>query len=400
MIQRLWRYLCGYVVVKVKGSRLEGFLNRTAGIGVWDVERLTDGMLIARMPAAKFRRTRHLSRRQGWQVYVVDRIGLPFVIARLVQRKALAVGAIAAVLALYVASGFIWFVRIESDVGIPDERILAVAAEAGLRPGVRSTGFDPQQVQLALLLGVDELSWAAVNLKGTVAVIELAERSTPSEELTRPGDVVAQRDGIIEKIAVSRGHPLVKPGDTVRRGDILISGFIPPEDPNHRRLLDAEKAPYVRADGVVTARVWYEGRGRVRLTALEEEPTGRQSWRLEVRHGENGVTLGKGEDAFTNAQVSQSEWKIPTFGPEPLSLTFTRFREVRVTRTTLSEQEARRLAQEAALAELEARVPEEAEVVEGPYVEIESVESENGMVVQATAYAEIVDDIRGYRAYP
>lgn len=402
MIRRLWRVFRGYVVVKVKGTRLEGFLNRmaAAGIAVWDAERLSNGMLIARMCASGFKRTRHLSRRQGWQVFVVDRVGLPFLLARMARRKVLAIGAVAALVSLYVASGYIWFVQVDAEVEMPVERILAVASDAGLKPGVRSDGFDPQEIQLALLLKLDELAWAAVNVKGTMAVIEVAERSRPSDALIRPGDIVAERDGVIEKIAVSQGHPLVRSGDTVRKGDILISGFIPPEDPNHRRLVESGKAPYVRADGIVTARTWYEGTSRVRLTAIDERPTGRTSWRVELSHGERRFELGKGAAPFDQFDASERLWEIPTFGGGPITVSITRYSEVHMSRSNLRESEARQLAEEAALAELEVRLPEEATVLEGPYVEVDTVERESGVVLEATAYAEIINDIRAYRTYP
>ena len=36
-------------------------------------------------------------------------------------------------------------------------------------------------------------------------------------------NIVADRDGIIEEITVKKGYATVKPGDVVKKGDILIS---------------------------------------------------------------------------------------------------------------------------------------------------------------------------------
>ena len=137
---------------------------------------------------------------------------------------------------------------------MPVEAVLEVASEVGLYPGVQRRNVDRHEVQKALLLRIDELSWATVRMSGTMAVIEATLRMGLDPSSTRPGDVVAARDGIVERMMVLSGHALVAPGDTVKRGDILISGFIPPDDPAHRQMLEAGEPPYVRAEGIVTAR--------------------------------------------------------------------------------------------------------------------------------------------------
>ena len=42
-------------------------------------------------------------------------------------------------------------------------------------------------------------------------------------------NVISEYDAVIEEITVMRGIPMVKAGDTVKKGDLLISGVIPEE---------------------------------------------------------------------------------------------------------------------------------------------------------------------------
>src|SRR5690606_6021530 len=139
------------------GPMLERFLNRLAraDIPVWDVQRLTGGMLVASVSLSGFHRVRALCRAQGWKVAIVDRAGFPFIWAALGRRKMLVVGAMAAMVAVYVASGFVWFVQVDADEGVPTERIISVAAAAGLRPGTARERVDRHQIQRALLLEID-----------------------------------------------------------------------------------------------------------------------------------------------------------------------------------------------------------------------------------------------------
>ena len=61
-------------------------------MGLWDVERLSSGMLVARIPAGSVRTVRALSRAQGWRISIAEKVGLPFWAVALARRKGLALG--------------------------------------------------------------------------------------------------------------------------------------------------------------------------------------------------------------------------------------------------------------------------------------------------------------------
>ena len=66
-----------------------------------------------------------------------------------------------------------------------------------------------------------------MNTRGCVAVISVRER--PEEaQVDRPGTVsavTAAQDGIIERVTVTNGTALCRPGQAVRAGETLISGY-------------------------------------------------------------------------------------------------------------------------------------------------------------------------------
>ena len=73
------------------------------------------------------------------------------------------------------------------------------------------------------------VSWININRRGTVAYISLGMKDTEKEENNiRPSayaNIVASRDCVIDEITVQRGTALVKPGDAVKKGDIIIRGM-------------------------------------------------------------------------------------------------------------------------------------------------------------------------------
>jgi len=397
VIEHLWRFLQGYVVLKIRGASLERFLNRAAraGVGLWDVERLSSGMLVARIPAGSFRTVRALSRAQGWRISIAEKVGLPFWAAALARRKGLALGALLALAALYVASGHVWFVEVQGDEGIPAARVREVAAAAGLRPGVRRDGVVREEIQKALLLEFDELSWASVHVRGTRAVIEARLRSG-LDPVPRPGDLVAARDGIVEQVMATRGHPRVKKGDTVRRGDVLISGFIPPGEPLHRELLDAGQPPYVRAEGIVTARVWYEGTASVPLLQRREAPTGARAWGIEIELGRARVRLGGPPRSYQAHRQARRSWR-GTLGSWTAGVHWITYEEVELELVELPAALAEEQARAAAAAQLEAEMPPGVSPVEGPYETVEITLEDGTPAVVVTVRAEAIADIATFR---
>lgn len=73
-----------------------------------------------------------------------------------------------------------------------------------------------------------EIAWASCSIQGTRLHIEIKEtldRKT-KQNPKKPCDIVANKSGIITKMAVKSGTPLVSVGDSVKSGTTLISGLI------------------------------------------------------------------------------------------------------------------------------------------------------------------------------
>ena len=52
----------------------------------------------------------------------------------------------------------------------------------------------------------------------------------PIEEATAPSHMVATKDVVIKEIITRTGTPMVKPGDVVKKGDIMVSGILEVKD--------------------------------------------------------------------------------------------------------------------------------------------------------------------------
>lgn len=140
-------------------------------------------------------------------------------------------GVIAALLMCFalaiISSELVWDVRIEGNTLYSDAEIISELSEAGLTVGKRWRSADLGKIENTALLESDRLSWININRRGTVAYVKVIEKKEHNAN-TKLGysNVVASCDAVIEEISVISGVARVKVGDTVRAGDLLISGVI------------------------------------------------------------------------------------------------------------------------------------------------------------------------------
>ncbi len=92
-----------------------------------------------------------------------------------------------------------------------------------------------------------EIAWISVNMKGTVAYVQIRETASPKENTNlTPANVVADVGGQIVRVELSRGNVVTVAGKWVDKGDLLISGIYGGEQSGIR---------YTHAEGRVYARV-------------------------------------------------------------------------------------------------------------------------------------------------
>ena len=391
-----WR---GYVIIKIKGLYLELFVNQAiqSGVMLRDVERLSEQIMVAKVSVSGFRRLRVLCRGGKWQLSIVKKVGLPFLFFRMARRKGLLAGGVVALLLIYLLSSVVWFVEVQGCEQVPRQRILELAAQFGLRSGALKSAFSGKVVERQLLLTLDRLSWAYVETRGTLAIIHVAEKVVPDPELTMPGDIVAAFDGVIEDLLVLRGVPLVKEGDIVRVSQVVISGLIPPNAPLHADKLAKGETPYIKAEGVVKARVWHEGYAEATLVQREQTVTGRVqrhyslvlgtyiwSWKPAIRF----KTYTSEERVY---QPGMGAWRIP------LVLTVTRIKETVETQIPIPEAQALAQAEAAAWEQVHGKLRVGTQLSVPGQTEVETIIVDGIPVVRVHVTQEVLEDIRQFR---
>ena len=147
------------------------------------------------------------------------------VIKGVFKHKGALLGFCIALLINIFLSLFVWDIRIEGNDRISDGAIKEKLSEAGLEVGRVWNKLNKNEIEAAVLANNEEIAWLTVNRRGTVAYVKLVESESRNDGQISNGygNIVAKEDCIIEQIIVERGNAMVKEGDIVRAGDVLIS---------------------------------------------------------------------------------------------------------------------------------------------------------------------------------
>lgn len=368
-VLKILAYLFGYVTMVVNGRTLERFINLATkrGIYFWDIRRLDQDRIMIKARLSGVKPLRHVARDTGSRFKIDRRVGLPFVLGRARRRKTLALGVIFFLTALYVLSSFVWFVQVDGNVKVGDREILDAARKAGFHRGAPKWRFEVFAVEEKIKEKIPEVAWVGLEIRGTRALITVAEKKFLPPDHDGPSDILAAKAGLVRDVLVLSGQAVVREGDTVFPGQLLISGEIwPPEALDPQGAILNVEPRLVRARGIVKARVWYEAYGESALVEHEQRPTGREERRVAVRLlGRQVVVSGPRKDPFLSFEVSETVRTGPGWRNYslPVEIVTTVFRETRLHLVRHGREEALRLATEQAREILKERVPAEVEVL-------------------------------------
>ena len=226
----LWNSLAGMVEAELTSADPEGTLAAAAekNIAVFSVTRKEALVMRLRVFRRDLPALRKLCEKRGDRLSVRRTLGIYWTVKRFFARPVLALGVgLLLFLTLFLPTRVL-FVRVEGNSTLPDRQILEAAETMGIRFGASRRGVRSERIKNALLGAIPELQWAGVNTRGCTAVISVRER-TPEEkageEENRVGSVVAARDGVIVSCTVLEGTSKCTPGQAVRQGQVLISGY-------------------------------------------------------------------------------------------------------------------------------------------------------------------------------
>ncbi|MCM1088251.1 MAG: sporulation protein YqfD [Muribaculaceae bacterium] len=237
------QYIKGYVSIKVWGYSTERFLNLCGNhdILIWDIENHGDYYTM-KVSIKGFFALKTLLRKTGTRASVLHRYGLPFFVPKIKKRKIFVFGLLLCLLFWIYTARYIWDIEIEGNYSLTEDVLMDYLKSQGVHTAMKKENLQIEELEMRLREEYNLITWASLKVDGTTLIIRIRENEMPeydytnqsAEEDTNPSleaaqgkDIVASKDGTIVYMITRKGVPQVSIGDSVVKGQILVSGAVP-----------------------------------------------------------------------------------------------------------------------------------------------------------------------------
>lgn len=226
---KFWKSLSGMLTVEFTGAEPEKLLAAItiARIPVSYVVQKHELVYQIQIRRKDYKQLYAILERQGSSLRIIRKQGIYWQLKSYISRPVLMIVTLMLLCSSFYLPSRIFFVAVEGNHVIPDRQILSAAESCGIRFGTSRKYVRSEKVKNALLSSVPQLQWAGINTSGCRAIISVRERreeeSQPNNNLV--SSLIADRDGFILSATITSGTSQCAQGDTVTKGQVLVSGY-------------------------------------------------------------------------------------------------------------------------------------------------------------------------------
>ena len=310
--------LIGYIRINVEGFYIEKFINicRQNGIFLWGIKREKASIMHTNISIKDFKKIKRITKQINCRVHIERKKGLPFFLDRYKKRKIFVIGLIAILLIIFGTSNFVWNIEVVGNEKINKDEIIQELKEQGLEIGTQKRKINKNEIINTIRLKRNDVSWVGINIKGTNVTVKIVETEEKPEIINQDEycNIVANKDALIQKIDSTKGTSVVKEGDLVKKGSILIGGWMEGKYTGVR---------YVHGAGKVIGKVWYTETARVQLKEEKTEKTGKEEKKYRINFNNFQINLYKTLSKFEKYDTIYTDKKVKIFSDFYLPVSFT-----------------------------------------------------------------------------
>lgn len=228
MILQFIRWFWGYAEFTARGKFPERLLNLTLknGIRLWGMHSDSDS-LSAYVSARDYTLLRPLAKRCGVTLRCTKKGGLPFALLQYKPRSGLVVGAILYIVISLFLSSFVWNIKINNADNINEYELRNELKSLGLYEGAKISNINVNDIENKTVIDMGDIAWISINITGTLVNVEISPRIDKKENIkTEPSNIIAKCDGVIKQIEAGDGQAVVKQGEAVLKGQMLVNGIL------------------------------------------------------------------------------------------------------------------------------------------------------------------------------
>ena len=297
-------YFLGYLEIEVEGYFIEKFINNClkSSVFLWNIKRKKSTIMTCNIGIKDFKKVRKILKKTKCKAKIEKKRGLPFIFNKYKKRKIFVLIILIIAIAIIILSNFVWNIQIEGTETIDNKELIDTLKQEGLSIGKFKPSLDTKDIINKIRLDRDDIAWIGIEIEGTNAIVKVVEAEEKPEIIDEDEycNIVADKDGMITKISAQNGTPLVKEGNVVTKGDIIVAGWMEGKYTGTR---------YVHAQGEIQAKVWYTSTQRVDLKETQKVETGNQETKYSVKLNNFQINLHKSVPNFEKYDTIETSKK-------------------------------------------------------------------------------------------
>ena len=327
----LINFLFGYLNIELEGYYIERFINTciSKNIFLWGIKRTKSTILFANIGAGDFKQAAKIAKKHGCRIKIKSKSGLPFIVKKYKKRKIFFILLFLVIIGIYTLSKFVWNIEITGNTKVDSNEILSALEEDGLKVGVLKSKVNTDEIINKIRYQREDIAWIGIELDGTNAIVKIVEADSKPEIIDENDycNIIATKDAVIEKISAQNGTLMVKEGDTVKKGDVLIGGWMEGKYTGKN---------YVNANGEVKAKVIYSQSEKIGKKEIKREQTGKNENKYAIKFNNFKINFYKTLSKYEIYDTMYTNKKIKLFSNFYLPIEVIKYTNYEVTETEIS----------------------------------------------------------------
>ena len=308
------RYLKGYFLLRISGYSPERFMNlcRINGVVLWDIIP-GEGCYECKILKKDRAEIEVFLQKTKVTAEIRKEYGLPFFLQKNKKRKLFFAGVVVALFFIYAMSFFIWSFTFVGNEKIRDDILLRFLNSRDVDYGTLKGKVDIPKIEEEIREYFDGISWVSLRISGTRLIVSVKENTTlnnVSDSGEEVGDdLICGTKGTIVHMVTRKGVPVVKVGDSVDIGTVLVEGRVPIYD-NDGNIVSYD---LVDADADVTIRTEYPIHRNISRYYKHKNYTGNEYSLPYVRFGRHYFCIKYQKNTYNLYDVVEKESTNPIF---------------------------------------------------------------------------------------
>lgn len=244
MKNRIKLIIPGGVIFCAEGADIERFITFCVKKGIEIKKPIKNGYkMTGKVSAVNYKKLRKPARAFGLKLRIIKKHGTYFLIKKHRNSYGFIFGILFSLIMISIMNMFIWEIDITGNKAVSYNDIIKSAENAGLKTGTSAEKHFAQNIEWYILRENEGLASVEINIQGSKASIivnEIKEKENFKSDDDIPVNLVSKKYGIIRKAEVFDGQSVVKPGDAVNKGDLLVSAVY--EDRHNKLTLKHARA--------------------------------------------------------------------------------------------------------------------------------------------------------------